>query len=296
MSYEIISPTVTIIDDKGNIDIEGNRKVIDYLLSSGVSGFAPFGSTGEFTQFSNEEKLELIKLYVNMCKNKIPVIAGTSNINFDKTLKLSKEAIEVGVDGVLILPPYYYGITQEEAYMWYKTLAENLDGKIYIYNFPARTGLNISISTLKKLVNNYPNIAGIKDTIDNPENTKNIIYNIKKIKPEFKVYSGFDNQFMVNVLSGGDGNISAFSNLVPEIWSSWIKAAENKDFEKAKEIQQIIDSLMPLYGIRPNFSKLFKVLMNKRGLEVSTNSIFPFNEISDEEIEKGYAILNSVLE
>lgn len=296
MSYEIISPTVTIIDDKGNIDIEGNRKVIDYLLSSGVSGFAPFGSTGEFTQFSNEEKLELIKLYVNMCKNKIPVIAGTSNINFDKTLKLSKEAIEVGVDGVLILPPYYYGITQEEAYMWYKTLAENLDGKIYIYNFPARTGLNISISTLEKLVNNYPNIAGIKDTIDNPENTKNIIYNIKKIKPEFKVYSGFDNQFMVNVLSGGDGNISAFSNLVPEIWSSWIKAAENKDFEKAKEIQQIIDSLMPLYGIRPNFSKLFKVLMNKRGLEVSTNSIFPFNEISDEEIEKGYAILNSVLE
>lgn len=295
MSYKIISPTVTVIDDDGKIDLEGNKKVIEYLLDNNISGFAPFGSTGEFTEFSNDEKIELIKLYVELCKGKVPVIAGTGNVNFNKTLDLSRRAFEIGVDGVLVLAPYYYGIGQDEAYSWYSKLAENLDRDIYIYNFPARTGLNILPETIEKLVKNYPNIAGIKDTVDNAENTKEIIYRIKKIKPEFKVYSGFDNQFVSNILSGGDGNISAFSNIVPEIWTSWIKAAEEKNFDKVKEIQQKIDALMPLYGIRSNFAKLFKILMTKRGLDISTKSIFPFNEITVEEVEYGYKILKSEL-
>lgn len=295
MSYEIISPTVTLLDDKGSIDLASNKKLIEFLIEKGIRGFAPFGSTGEFSEFSNDEKLELIKVYTETCKKKAKLIAGTSNINFNKVLELSKKALDIGVDGLLILPPYYYGLSQEEAYNWYATLAENLDGDIYIYNFPARTGFNISVETLEKLVTKYPNIAGIKDTIADPENTKAIIYAIKKIKEDFKVYSGFDNQFSVNVLAGGDGNISAFSNLVPEIWTSWIKAANESDFSKLKEIQGKIERLMPLYDIRPNFAKLFKILLRERGLALNDKSIFPFDEISDSEVEKARAILDKVL-
>jgi 4-hydroxy-tetrahydrodipicolinate synthase len=296
MSYKIISPTVTIIDENGKIDLDANKKVIEFLLMNNIGGFAPFGSTGEFTEFSNDEKLELIKLYVEVVGGKVPVIAGTGNINLKNTLDLSKKALDAGVDGLLILPPFYYAMGQEEAYNWYARLAEELDGDIYIYNFPARTGLNIAPETIEKLVRKYPNIAGIKDTVDNAENTKAIIYRIKKIKPDFKVYSGFDNQFVSNILSGGDGNISAFSNIVPEIWASWIKAAEEKDFNKVKRIQQMIDSLMPLYKIRPNFSKLFKILMNKRGFNISTKSIFPFDEISEKEVELATKIFSSVID
>lgn len=296
MSYQIISPTVTILDDNGKIDLEGNRKVIEYLLENNISGFAPFGSTGEFTEFSIEEKIELIKLYVELAKGKAPVIAATGNINFNKTLELSKKAIEIGVDGCLVLPPYYFAMSQEEAYDWYSTLAKEVNGDIYIYNFPARTGFNIEADTVVKLVENYENIVGIKDTIGDPEHTKEIIYKVKKIKPDFKVYSGFDNQFMPNILAGGDGNISAFSNIVPELWMKWIKAAEDKDYDLVTKMQRTFDNMMPLYSIKPNFSKLFKELMKFRGLDINTNTIFPFNDLTKEELEVGKKIIKSVID
>ena len=295
MSYDIISPTVTILDDNGKIDIEGNKKVIEFLLKGGVTGVAPLGSTGEFTEFTVDEKLELIGLYVEMCKGKVPVIAGTSARNFNETLDLAKKAVALGVDGVLVLPPYYFGISQEEVYDWYSEMARNLNGNIYIYNFPDRTGFNIAPETIVKLVENHTNIVGIKDSVANPENTKGYIYAVKKVKPDFKVYSGFDNQFTSNILAGRDGNISAFSNIVPELWASWIKAAENKDFDEVKRIQAKVDSLMPLYAIKANFSRLFKVLMKERGVEINTKSIFPFKDLTDEEVEQGKKILQSVI-
>lgn len=296
MSYQIISPTVTILDENGKIDLKGNKKVVEFLLENKISGLAPFGSTGEHTQFSVDEKIELIKLYVELAKGKAPVIAGTGNVDFSKTKELTKKAFEAGADGCLVLPPYYYALSQEEAYNWYATLASEVDGDIYIYNFPARTGFNIDVETVTKLVENYDNIAGLKDTVSDPEHTKELIFKVKKIKKNFKVYSGFDNQFVVNILSGGDGNISAFSNIVPELWAKWIKAAEDKNYEEVERLFKVFESLMPLYGIKANFPKLFKELMKFRGLDISTKSIFPYDDLSDEELERGKKIISSVID
>lgn len=291
MDYNIIVPTVTIIDDNGKIDIEGNRKVVKYLIENGVSGLAPFGSTGEFTEFTIEEKLELIKMYVEEAKGKVPVIAGTSDLNINRAIEFSNKAKEIGVNGHLMLVPYYFGMSQDDAYNWYSRLAENIDNDIYIYNFPDRTGMNILPETVLKLVNNYKNIVGIKDTVTNPENTKKIIFTVKKEHPNFKVFSGFDNQFSSNMIAGGNGNISALSNVAPKLWVSLVYAANKKDYEKVFKYQAKIEKLMPLYGVKSNFSQLFKMLMKENGLDIKTNAIFPFNDTTQKDVEYAKKIL-----
>lgn len=295
MKYKIISPTVTILDNEGKIDLEGNRRVIEFLLENGISGFAPFGSTGEFTEFTIDEKMELINLYIEVVDKKVPVIAATGNINYNKTVELSKKAFEAGVDGCMILPPYYFALSQSAVYNWYSALAEELDGNIYIYNFPDRTGFDIDTDTVIKLAKEYKNIIGIKDTVGDPEHTKDIIYRVKKFRPDFEVYSGYDNQFTPNILAGGDGNISAFSNIIPEIWAGWIKAAEDRDYDKIMEYQRVFDNMMPLYAIKPNFSKLFKALMKHRGVDINTKTIFPFDDLSEEELRIGIDIIDLVI-
>lgn len=286
MEYKIITPTVTIFNSDGKINNEENIKLINYLIDNGVNGLAPLGSTGEFTNLELEEKKEFIKLYVDTVDKRAEIIAGTSSMNFEEVVELSNYAISIGVKGVLILPPWYFGISQDEAYKWYDALAESIDGNIYIYNFEARTGFNMTPETTLKLAMKHKNIKGMKDSTNNVSHTKDIIYTVLAERPDFEVYSGFDEHFIPNISAGGSGCISALSNFEPKLWSNWVKAARNGVFNEITYIQKQIDCLMELYSVESNFSLMFKKFLEDDGIISETNTIFPFNEISLESLVK----------
>lgn len=285
MKAKIITPTVTIFDDKGNIDIEGNKLLIKHLIDKGVDGAVPLGSSGEFTAISLDEKKKLIKLYVDESKGRLDLIPGTNSLNFDECVDLSNYAISLGVKGVLILPPFYYGISQEEAFHYFDVLAQRVKGDIYIYNFPARTGFDMSADTAFSLAKKHKNIKGMKDSTANLSHTKEVILKVKDLRDDFEVYSGYDDHFVPNVIAGGNGCIAAISNFEPKLWSDWVAAINDGSFHDVKAIGNIIDRLMPLYSVEMNFSHIFKKFLIDDGLNISEYTIFPFEDLDNKDYE-----------
>ena len=285
MKAKIITPTVTIFDDKENIDIEGNKLLIKHLIDKGVDGAVPLGSSGEFTAISLDEKKKLIKLYVDESKGRLDLIPGTNSLNFDECVDLSNYAISLGVKGVLILPPFYYGISQEEAFHYFDVLAQRVKGDIYIYNFPARTGFDMSAETTFSLAKKHKNIKGMKDSTANLSHTKEVILKVKDLRDDFEVYSGYDDHFVPNVIAGGNGCIAAISNFEPKLWSDWVAAINDGSFHDVKAIGNIIDRLMPLYSVEMNFSHIFKKFLIDDGLNISEYTIFPFEDLDNKDYE-----------
>lgn len=291
MKYNIYTPVVTIFDDNMNVDLDGNKLVIEHLISNGVDGIVPLGSTGEFTEMSLEEKKKYLKFYVEEVNNRVELLPGTGCSNYRDTVELSNYVLSLGVKGVLIVGQYYYGMDDEDIFNYFDKLAKDIEGNIYIYNFPQRTGFDMSAETLYKLLENNPNIKGMKDTNGSIDHTKELITKVIDDFPYFEMFSGFDNQFITNITSGGVGCIAALSNLVPDMWSKWVKAAENNDLEKLKEIGMRIDKMMELYRMDSNISYLFKSILKGRGLDINTKSLFPFDGLDTKSINKALEIV-----
>lgn len=290
MSYKILTPTVTLFDNNGNLDVEGNKALIEHLINGGVGGLVPLGSTGEFTNLNLEMKKDLLKLYVDTVDGRVDILAGTGSLDISECIELSNFALDLGVGGVLVIPPYYYGINDEEVYKYFDKVAKSINGNLYIYNFPARSGFDIKPDTVLRLAKENKNIRGLKDSTSNVRHTLDIIYKVLPEIPYFKVFSGFDSQFIPNICAGGAGGISAISNIEPKMWSSWVRAVEEGDFGTIQTIQRKIDKLMELYDVQSNVSLILKKMLNDDGLSVKANTIFPFDEISNEDYRKAKEI------
>lgn len=291
---EIIVPVVTVFDKNEKPDFEENKKVIDFLVDGGVDGILVLGSTGEFTVLDYEDKLKFAKDYYDYTNGRVDLYFGSNCPSFEDTIKLSNEAIKIGYKGVMVIGPYYFGTDDEKMFIYYNELAKKVDGDIYIYNFPARSGYSISGETYAKLVKENNNIVGLKDSVMDPLHTNRLLRSTEDKKT--KVYSGFDDQFLYNLSTGGAGCIGALSNLVPDLWSDLIKATKEKKFDKVCKLSTLIHKLMPLYDLDSNFSHLFKRLMAVRGVDISSKSIFPYNQLSEEVYEKGKKILEDVIQ
>lgn len=294
MNYEILTPVVTIFDKNDKIDYEGNKIVIEYLIKNGVNGIVPLGSTGEFTSLKLNEKKEFIKFYMKEVKDRVSVLPGTGDMNFEDTVELSNFAVSLGVKGVLIIGQYYYALDQNKLFDYYNFLAKKIKGNIYIYNFEARTGHNMMPETVYRLCKENKNIRGMKDSTAFLSHTENVLDKVLNDFPYFEMYSGFDDHFIPNIASGGKGCIAALSNFIPDIWSSWIEAANKSDFKKMAEINKVIVNLMKLYNLDSNFSFLFKKLMKTRGLNISDKTIFPYNSIDESSYNFAVNILKTV--
>lgn len=291
MSIQIITPTVSIFDKNGKFDYNGNQEVLEFLIKGGVDGVLPLGSTGEFTHLSLEEKKDIFEFYVKTVDKRITILAGTGCMNFDETIELSNFALNLGIKGVVVIGPYYYALDQRKIFTYYDKLAKSINGNLYIYNYEARSGHNMSAKTTYELCKANKNIKGMKDSTSSIPHTKEVLYAVKDDFKDFEMYSGFDDHFLANVIAGGSGCIAALSNLVPEIWSDWVRAVNNKDFQKTFKIARVIDNLMQLYNLDCNFSYLFKYLMKNQGLNIQTYSVFPFEAIDENILKQAIKIL-----
>lgn len=291
--YKIITPVVTAFDENEKPDYEGNKKVIDFLVEGGVDGILVLGSTGEFTGLTRKEKSDFFQFYAQYTAGRVELYAGTGSMNFDDTVGLSNEIMQMGYKAPMIIAPYYYGMDQEKLFIYYDKLAKSLDGEMYIYNFPARTGHSIAPETVKKLVKKNTNIVGLKDSVTEPNHTNLIC--LATTGHAFEAYSGFDDQYLYNLTSGGNGCIGGLSNLVPEIWSALVKASNEKNFDQTIKLSRMIHDLMPLYDLDSNFSRLFKQLMIHRGVEISDRAIFPYNQMDAKKYKKAEELMDQVI-
>ena len=162
---KIVTPVVTVFDEKEKPDYEGNKKVIDFLIEGGVDGILVLGSSGEFTGLTKQEKHDFFKFYADYTAGRTKLYAGTGSLNFEDTVALSNEVNEMGYEGAMVIGPCYYALDQEKIFVYYDMLAKSIKGNLYIYNFPARNGHSIAPETLKKLVENNTNIKGAEEYV-----------------------------------------------------------------------------------------------------------------------------------
>lgn len=289
MKAKWITPVVTALDKDGHVDIEGNKKIYDFLIDNGMDGILLFGSIGEFFAIPLEEKKIMIREAIRHIANRVTLYIGTCNMEFETCVELSNYAIEQGADGVMVISPYYFTLPESAVLNFYETLADRVNGPVLLYNFPDRTGHDLTPDMIYTLVSRHKNIVGIKDTVATMGHTRAIIQKVKKDFPEFMVFSGFDEFFGHNVLSGGDGCVAGLSNFAPEVASAYADAARKDDLAAMAAGQQKIDSLMAIYDVAPQFIPTIKKAMIVRGVEmepVCAQPLLPSTEGETEEIKK----------
>ncbi|MDD1703288.1 MAG: 4-hydroxy-tetrahydrodipicolinate synthase [Methanoregula sp.] len=227
-----------------DLDVQGLERNIRYLMSCGIHGIVPCGSTGESATLSIEEHEKVVGVTVDTINGKIPVLAGTGSNNTAEAVKLTKAAKDTGADGVLVISPYYNKPNRAGLIKHYTKLAD-LDIPLVIYNVPSRTGQNLEPDLIAELAQ-HPNIVGIKEASGNVGQVSRIIELTQD--EDFSVISG-DDALTLPILSlGGKGVISVVANVDPGRMVALYNAAEKGDWEKAQALH---------YELSPLFRAMF---------------------------------------
>ena len=290
----IYTPVVTAFDEAGNLDIQGNRNIFDHLIGGGVDGLVVMGSSGEFFALTPSQKRELIDLVTGYCKGRTKILIGTSCMRPEDTIELANYALSRGADGVLVIGPYYFALSDDRVEAYFDEVAAGIKGDMYIYNFPDRTGYDVNADVTYRLLKKHGNIVGFKDTVTKMGHTRKLITTVCGEFPDFAVFSGFDEFLIHNVMSGGEGCIGGLSNLWPELFAKLVKAIDEGDLAVMEECQKTIDKLMGLYDVCVPFIPAIKKAMVLRGVDMEDYSSKPLLRVTEEQSGKIISILESV--
>lgn len=266
----IIPPMVTIFNEDGSLDWEGNKVVIDYLIKGGVHGIFVLGSAGEFTHLSISERKEYAEFAVNYINGRVPVLVGTGHSNTREVVELSRHAQSIGADGIVVVTPYYWGLSEENLFNHYKTIAGSVDLPIIIYHFPNLTGQQLPAGLVARMVKEMPNIVGIKDTIDSIAHIRDLVLTVKEVNPEFSVLAGFDHHLFNTLAMGGDGAIPGTANFAPEISVGVYENFMAGQYAEALKLNKTLIRLSMIYGLDLPAIGVIKEGLKLQGVPVKT--------------------------
>jgi len=206
----LLTAMVTPFDEKGDVDFEQAKKLAHALLDSGSDGIVLSGTTGESPTLTTDEKMRLFSEVKQSVGDKGVVIAGTGTYSTAESIELSQEAEKQGVDGLLLVVPYYNKPPQEGMYQHFKAIAGKTNLPCIVYNIMGRTGVNMTDETTIRL-SQIDNIVGTKEASGDMNQIARII---QGASPDFKVWSGDDNQTFLIMSIGGYGVVSVVAHLV----------------------------------------------------------------------------------
>lgn len=204
---------ITPFDEKLDVDYKAYDKILDFHLENSTDALVVCGTTGEATTMTEDEKIKLIKYTVEKIGGRLPIIAGTGSNDTYSAAAFSEKVSQIeGVDGLLVVTPYYNKATKEGLYEHFAYIAENSSKPIILYNVPSRTNVNIDLDTTLRLAQ-IENIVGIKDATGDLSYTAQLLAQKPK---DFAVYSGNDDLTLPMLALGIDGSISVLANILPK--------------------------------------------------------------------------------
>ncbi len=229
----LLTAMVTPFNADGSVNYEKAADLAEWLINNGSDGLVVAGSTGEAATMSAEEKLELFRVVVNRINKRVPVIAGTGSNNTADSVKMTKMAEAMGVDGALIVGPYYNKPTQEGFYQHFAAVAQSTGLPIIVYNVPGRTASNISPAIVARLAADFENIVAIKEAAGNVAQVAEL-YSV--LPEEFTIYSGDDGLILPFMSVGATGLISVLSNIGGGILQDVMQAYEDGRVREAAKL------------------------------------------------------------
>ncbi len=267
------------------IDFSALERILEYQLKNGVDGLVVLGTTGEPSTMTTEEKVSVVKFVVDYVDGRLPVIVGAGTNSTATTVENALLYTDLGVDGLLLVTPYYNKCTQHGLVAHFTKVAEKISLPIILYNVPGRTGVNMLPETFATLAD-IDNVVAIKEASGNMEQ---IAECIRLSRGKADVISGDDGLTIPTMCMGGVGVISVASNILPKYLSTMTSCALNGDMQKAVDMQL---ALLPL--VRALFQEVNPIPV-KKGAELlglcSGELRLPLTEMT----EKNAIILESVL-
>ncbi len=222
----IVTPFLT----DGSVDYNSLKKLIEFQIESGTNCIITCGTTGESSTLSEKEHMEVIDYTVKAVDGRIPVIAGTGSNDTSSAIEMSKDAVKMGVDGLLLVTPYYNKTSQKGLIESYTKIANNVEAPIMLYNVPSRTGVNITPQTYKVL-SQHPNIVATKEANGD---ISSVAKTASLCGDDLVLYSGNDEQTLPIMALGGKGLISVCANVTPKEVSNMCAALLRGDYVSAR--------------------------------------------------------------
>jgi 4-hydroxy-tetrahydrodipicolinate synthase len=222
------------------VDQQALRDLVEWQIAEGTNGLVPVGTTGESPTLSHDEHKQVVEWCIDQAKGRVPVIAGAGSNSTHEAIELAGHAEEAGADAVLVVTPYYNKPTQEGLYQHFKAINDAIGIPIIIYNIPARSVIDMSVDTMKRLFE-LKNIAGVKDAT---ANVVRVSQQRAAMGEGFNQLSGEDATALGFMAHGGHGCISVTSNVAPRLCAEFQSACLRGDYAAALRLQ---DKLMPLH-------------------------------------------------
>lgn len=254
---------ITPFHEDGSVNYEKFGEHIEAQIAGGTDAIIVCGTTGESSTLTHEEHIEVIRYCVEKTAGRIPVIGGTGSNCTETAVYLSQEAEKAGVDGVLLVSPYYNKATQKGLYEHFKMVAQSVHVPVLLYNIPGRTGVAINPETVVRLCRDVENIVGVKDATGNIAQIARLM---SLAGGDVDLYSGNDGEIVPLLALGAKGVISVLSNIAPRQTHDLCARFFEGDVEESRRIQleamPLVDALFCEVNPIP-----VKCAMNMLGLE-----------------------------
>lgn len=240
---------VTPFNDDGSIDFDTFKMLVQRQLDAGVHALVACGTTGEATTLLDAEKVQLVRICVELSAGRVPVIAGAGDNDTKKAIATHLLMKEAGADATLHVTPYYNKPTQEGLYRHFRAIAESSDLPVILYNNPTRTAVDMLPSTTLRLATDVPSIVGIKETSFDCARMQKMIDDLAARRPDFLVFAGEDSLVHSVLAMGGSGGILTSANYAPGVFCDLFNA---KDKDEARRHFSRIATLAPLMFVTTN--------------------------------------------
>lgn len=253
-------PIITPFKEGGEVDQSGLRKNIDWYLELGVQGIICTGSTGAFDALTDDEMKTVFKITIEQASGKATVLAGTGATTTQKCIELSKFAESIGMEGVMIVPPYYCTPCPDELYHHYEAVAQSIGIPIMVYNNPRRAGVDMSPEWLAKLGKEVEKACYVKESSGDCRRVSQII---SLTGNSMGVFIGNDDLSLMGLLAGAIGWVGTAANIIPEQALNLVQAVDKGDVRRAREL---FYHLLPLFELIKRSGKFVSVC--KAGLDM----------------------------
>lgn len=271
---------VTPMLPDGSVNVPGLQRVVEQQIAGGIDALVVCGTTGESATLNHEEHTKVIETAVKQANGRIPIIAGTGSNDTNYAVRLSKEAVALGADALLMVTPYYNKTSQAGLVAHYHYVADRVDAPIILYNVPSRTGVNIKPETYRELAK-HPNIVATKEANGD---LSALLKTVSLCGDELIVYSGNDDQTVPILSIGGKGVVSVLSNILPGEMHRIADLCLKGDFKAATKMCVKYAALMDDMFMDVNPIPV-KDAMNLMGMEVGPCRL-PLVKLSDANLEK----------
>ena len=262
----IFTPNLVPLDHRGEIHEAELRRYVDWLIDRGVHGLYPNGSTGEFTRFTAEERRRIVEIVCDQARGRVPVLAGAAEANVRETLAACEAYHACGARAVAIVSPFYYKLSPESVYAYFREIATNSPIDVTLYNIPMFAS-PIDVPTIRRLAE-FPRIVGIKDSSGDMAFMLRMMSAVQPVRPDFVFLTGWEAALVPMLLMGCQGGTNATSGVVPEITRKLYDLVQERRIDEARTLQFRLLELFDAMLFSADFPEGFRAAVELRGFDL----------------------------